>query len=68
MNMRMLSKYIIMILSAMRFLKMLFIIIWNVAGLLVILKNITKSLKSLQLVWKMIFHLLSILIHMLLKP
>ena len=68
MNMRMLSKYMIMILSAMRSLKMLFIIIWNVAELLVILKNITKSLKSLQLVWKMIFHLLSILIHMLLKP
>ena len=68
MNMRMLSKYMIIILSAMRSLKMLFIIIWNVAELLVILKNITKSLKSLQLVWKMIFHLLSILIHMLLKP
>ena len=68
MNIRMLSKYMIMILSAMRSLKMLFIIIWNVAGLLVILKNITKSLKSLQLVWKMIFHLLSIIIHMLLKP
>ena len=36
---------------------MLFIMVWKVAGLLVIPKNITKGLNMPQLVWKAIFHL-----------
>ena len=44
------SRYTIMIFSIMRFLKILFIIVWNLERLLVMLKNITKNLKSIQLV------------------
>ena len=50
----------------MRVLKMLFIIVWKVAGLLVILKNITRGSKRLWLVWKATFHLSPGLMHMLL--
>ena len=42
--------------SAMRFQKMLFIIVWKVAGLLVISKNITRGLNRPQLVRKAAFH------------
>jgi len=37
---------------------MSFIIVWKVAELLVILKNITSGSKSLQLIQKIVFHLL----------
>ena len=47
---RMLSKYTTTIPSAMRVLKISFIIVWKVAGLLVIPKNITKGSKRPQLV------------------
>ena len=33
-----------------------FIMVWKVAGLLVILKNITRGSKRPQLVWKAAFH------------
>ena len=52
------SRYTIIVLLAKRLWKMLFIIAWNVARLLVILKNIIKSLKSLQLVSIRIYLLL----------
>jgi len=46
---------------------MLFIIVWKVAGLLVIQKNITKGLNMPQLVWKTAFHLSPGLMQTLLK-
>ena len=51
----------------MRVLKMSFIIVWKVVGLLVILKNITRGSKRLQLVRKAAFHSSLGLICMLLK-
>ena len=42
--------------STMRSCKMLFIIVWKVAKLLVISKNIIKSPKSLQLVQNVALH------------
>ena len=62
------SKYTTMIPSAMRVLKILFIIVWKVAGLLVILKNIMRGLKKLRLVQKATFHSSPGLMCMLLKP
>jgi len=41
----------------MRSWKILFIIVWKMAGLLVIPKNITNSSNNLQLVQKMVFYL-----------
>ena len=64
----MLSKYTTMIPSAMRVLKISFIIVWKVAGLLVILKNIMRGSKRPQLVQKAAFHSSLGLMHMLLKP
>ena len=61
------SKYTTTIPSAMRVLKMSFIIVWKVVGLLVILKNITRGLKRPQLVQKATFHSSPGLIHILLK-
>ena len=52
----------------MRVLKMSFIIVWKVAGLLVILKNIMRSSKRLWLVQKAAFHSSLGLIRTLLKP
>ena len=46
----------------------MFIIVWKIAGLLVIPKNIMRGSKRLWLVWKATFHLSPGLIHMLLKP
>jgi len=54
--------------SAMRSQKMLFIMVWKVAGLLIILKNITKGSNRPQLVQKVAFHSSSGLIWTLLKP
>ena len=54
--------------SAMRSQKMSFIMVWKIAGLLVIPKNITKGLNRPQLVQKAIFHLSLGLIRTLLKP
>ena len=51
----------------MRVLKMSFIIVWNVAGLLVIPKNITRDSKRPQLVQKAAFHSSLGLMHTLLK-
>ena len=65
---RMSSKYTTTILLAMRVLKMSFIIVWKVAGLLVILKNITRGSKRPRLVRKAAFHSSPGLIRMLLKP
>ena len=42
--------------------------VWKVAGLLVIPKNITRGSNRPQLVWKAIFYLSLGLIQMLLKP
>ena len=67
-KMRILSKYTTTISLAIRSLKILFIIVWKVARLLVILKNITKSLNRPQLVWKVVFYLSPGLMYMLLKP
>jgi len=67
-KMRILSKYTTTILLVMRFLKILFIIVWKMARLLVIPKNITRSSNRLQLVWKIVFYLSLGLIYMLLKP
>ena len=64
----MLSRQTTTIPSAIRSQKMLFIIIQNMAGLLVIPKNITNSSNSLWLVWNMVFHLSLDLICTLLKP
>ena len=61
------TSYTIMISSAIRSQKMLFIIIWKVVKLFVMPNDITKSLKRLQFVWKAIFHSLSGLIQILLK-
>ena len=47
---------------------MSFIIVWKVAGLLVILKNITKGSNKPRLVWKAAFHLSLGLMRTLLKP
>jgi len=47
---------------------MSFIMVWKIAGLLVIPKNITKGLNRPQLVQKATFHLSLGLIWMLLKP
>ena len=52
----------------MRVLKMLFIIVWKVVGLLVIPKNITRGAKRPQLVWKAAFYSSLGLICTLLKP
>ena len=49
-------------------LKMSFIIVWKVAGLLVIPKNITRGLKRPWLVRKATFHSSLDLMHILLKP
>ena len=46
---------------------MLFIIVWNIAGLFIISKNITSSSKSVQLVQKVAFYLLLGLMWILLK-
>ena len=46
---------------------MLFIIVWKIARLLVILKNITRSLNRLQFIQKIAFYLSSDLMYMLLK-
>ena len=45
-----------------------FIIVWKVARLLVIPKNITKGSNTPRLVWKATFHLSPGLIWILLKP
>ena len=47
---------------------MLFIIVWKVAELLIILKNITRGLKSSQFIRKVAFYLLPGLIKTLLNP
>ena len=47
---------------------MLFIMVWKVAGLLVIPKNITKGSNRPQLVWKAAFYSSLGLMPMLLKP
>ena len=47
---------------------MLFIMVWKVAGLLVIPKNITKGLNRSQLVRKAAFHSSPGLMQTLLKP
>ena len=65
---RILSKYTTMIPSAMRVLKMSFIMVWKVAGLLVIPKNIIRDSKRLRLVQKTAFHSSLDLMHTLLKP
>ena len=65
---RMLSRYTTTIPSAMRSQNILFIIIWKIARLLVILKNITRGSNRSHLVQKMIFHLSPGLIYTLLKP
>ena len=57
-----------MIPLAIRVLKMSFIIVWKVAGLLVILKNITRGSKRPRLVQKAAFHSSPGLMRMLLKP
>ena len=62
------SKYTTTIPSAMRVLKMSFIIVWKVAGLLVIPKNITRGSKRPRLVQKAAFHLSPGLMCILLKP
>ena len=48
--------------------KMSFIMVWKVAGLLVSPKNITSGSNIPLLVWKAAFHLSPSLIHTLLKP
>ena len=48
--------------------KMLFIIVWKVAELLVILKSITKGLKRPQLVQNVAFYSSPDLIQILLNP
>ena len=53
---RMSSKYTTTIPLAIRVLKMSFIIVWKVAGLLVIPKNIMRGSKRPQLVRKAAFH------------
>ena len=45
-----------------------FIMVWKLAGLLVIPKNIMRGLKRLQLVQKATFYLSLGLMHTLLKP
>ena len=65
---RMSSKYTTTIPSAMRVLKMSFIIVWKVAELLVIPKNITRGSNRPRLVWKAAFHSSPGLIRTLLKP
>ena len=65
---RMLSRQITTMPSAMRFQKRLFIMVQKVAGLLVILKNITRGLNRPRLVQKAVFHLSLGLMRMLLKP
>ena len=62
------SKYTTMIPLAMTVQKTLFIMIWKVAGLLVILKNITRGSKRPRLVQKAAFHSSPGLICTLLKP
>src|SRR5882724_6361111 len=54
--------------SSMSSLKMSFIIVWKVVGLLVKLKNITKGSKRPHFVLKVAFHLSPSLICMLLYP
>ena len=65
---RMLSRYMTTMPSAMRSCKILFIVVQKVARLLVIPKNITRGSKSPWLVQKVAFYLSLGLIHMLLKP
>ena len=48
--------------------KMLFIIVWKVAGLFVRPKNMTCGSKSPQFVWKVAFHSSLLQIQTLLKP
>ena len=50
MKIKILSKYTIIVSFTMKSQKMLFIIVWKVAELLVIPKNITKGSKSLQFI------------------
>ena len=65
---RMLSRQTTTIFLVMRSQKILFIIIWKVAGLLVIPKNITRGSNRLQLVQKAVFYLSLGLIYILLNP
>ena len=65
---KMLSKYTMIIPSAITVWKTLFIMVWKVAGLLVILKTITRGSKRLRLVQKAAFHSSLGLMHTLLKP
>jgi len=51
-NQNVVQKYTTTVPFAMMVLKMLFIIIWKIVGLLVIPKNITRGLKKPQLVQK----------------
>jgi len=54
--------------STIRFQKMLFIMVWKVAELFVLLKNITRDLKKLQFIQKTVFYSFLGLIQTLLKP
>jgi len=61
-------RYTIIMHSAVRSQKMSFIMVWKVARLLVISKNITRGSKRPQLVQKVAFHSSLCLIQTLLKP
>ena len=65
---KMSSRYTTTIPSAMMVRKMSFIIVWKVAGLLVIPKNITRGSNRPQLVQKATFHSSPGLMRTLLKP
>jgi len=52
----------------MRVLKISFIIVWKVVGLLVIPRNITRGSKRPPLVWKAAFYSSPGLMHTLLNP
>ena len=54
--------------TMMRSLKISFIMVWNVAGLLVSSKNMTGGLKRSWFVWKVTFHSSPSFIHTLLNP
>ena len=56
-KMRMSLRYTHTIPSAMRLWEMLFIMVWNVARLLVRLKNMTSGSNGPQFVWNAAFHL-----------
>ncbi len=64
----MLSMYTVMLLSAMRSWKIVFIIIWNIARELVSLKNMMVGSNSPLFVVNTTFHWLPSLIQMLLYP